>query len=82
MAVREERQRRMLVREEERSTGVGVGWERRRKLCRGPEKEEVEENGPQPKLAENGSVSRERHCRPRWAALPPCQFCRNYAETL
>ena len=39
VAGREERRRRMLEREEERSTGVGVGWERRIELGRGPEKE-------------------------------------------
>ena len=33
------RRRRVLEGEEERSTGVGVGWERRRELGRGPEKE-------------------------------------------
>jgi len=36
---RKKRRWRVLEREEERSTGVGVGWERRRELGRGLEKE-------------------------------------------
>ena len=39
VAGRKKRRRRVLEREEERSTGVGVGWERRRELGRGSEKE-------------------------------------------
>jgi len=39
VAGREERRRHVLEREGERSTGIGVGWERRRELGRGPEKE-------------------------------------------
>jgi hypothetical protein len=39
VAVHEERWWRVLVREKERSIGVGIGWERRRELRRDPEKE-------------------------------------------
>ena len=39
VAVRKKWRRRVLGREEERSMGIGVGWERREELSRGPEKE-------------------------------------------
>ena len=39
VAGHEERRQRVLEREEKRSMGVGVGWERRRELSQGPEKE-------------------------------------------
>ena len=74
VANRKERRRSVLEREEERSTGVGVGWERRRELGRGPENEiDRRKRAPQPsqnwqKTAQfpEGSTAGHYgwHCRP------------------
>ena len=74
VADRKERRRCVLERERERSTGVSVGWERRKELGQGPE------NGidrtkwaPQPsqnwqkmaQFSESGTAGHNgRHCRP------------------
>ena len=74
VADRKERRRCVLERERERSTGIGVGWERRKELGRGPDNGiDRRKRAPQPsqnwqktaQFLEGGTVGHyEQHCRP------------------
>ena len=74
VADRKERRRNVLERERERIMGVGVGWERRKELGRGPENEiDRRKWAPQPsqnwqkttQFSKSGTAGHNgRHCRP------------------